>query len=55
MTLEEMKTSLITEYCNLQRIKNANNGHENKELDYQIKEVTAKLASLSVNVEELTL
>ncbi len=55
MTLEEMKTVYIGQFCDLQKIKKANDGHKNEELEYQIREVTAKLASLSVNVEDLTL
>ncbi len=55
MTPEEMKTNLIDQFVMLQEIKAANNGHENKELDYKIKVVGAKLASLGINVEDLTL
>ena len=55
MTPEEMKTYYIGQYCDLQEIKKANGDHENSVLDYQIKEVTAKLAALSVNVEDLSL
>ncbi len=55
MTPEEMKTGLITIYSDLQKIKKANGGHENQELDYQIRVTAAKLESLGVNVEELTL
>ena len=40
---------------NLQRIKRANNGVENQELEYQIKVTIAKLASLGVSVEDITL
>ena len=39
----------------LQRIKRANNGVENQELEYQIKVTIAKLASLGVSVEDITL
>ena len=55
MALEEMKTYYIDQFCNLQKIKKANGGHENEELAYQIKETAAKLAVLSVSVEGLTL
>ncbi|MBR5969116.1 MAG: hypothetical protein IK016_02085 [Lachnospiraceae bacterium] len=55
LTREELVTSLIEQFSNLQEIKRENGTHENKVLDYQIKVVTAKLASLSVNVEDLTL
>ena len=40
---------------NLQRIKKANGDQVNEELDYQLKGVIAKLSSLGVNVEEITL
>lgn len=40
---------------NLQRIGKANGDYENKEPDYQLKGVIAKLSSLGVNVEEITL
>lgn len=40
---------------NLQRIKKANGNQENIELDYQIKGVVAKLSSMGINVEDLTL
>lgn len=55
MTREELITNLIEQFSNLQEIKRENGGHENKTLDYQIKVVTAKLSSLSINVEDLTL
>ena len=42
-------------YTDLQRIKRANNGVENQELEYQIKVTIAKLASLGVSVEDITL
>ena len=55
MTPEEMKTYFIENYSELQAIKQDNGGHENKTLDYRIKVISAKLASLGVNVEDLTL
>ena len=55
MTIEEMKTILIDQYTDFQEIKQANGGHENKELDYKIKRTVAKLSSLDVSVEELRL
>ncbi|MBR0091430.1 MAG: hypothetical protein IJP92_07005 [Lachnospiraceae bacterium] len=55
MTTEEMKDTLITQYCDYQEIKEANDGHENRELDYKIKKTAARLASLGVNVEDLNL
>ena len=48
-------TVLIDKYTDLQRIKRANNGVENQELEYQIKVTIAKLASLGVSVEDITL
>ncbi len=55
MTDNELKSILIEQYTNLQRIKKANGDTVNTELDYQIKTTTAKLASMSVNVEDLNL
>ena len=55
MTDNELKSILIEQYTNLQRIKKANGNTVNEELDYQIKTTTAKLASMSVNVEDLNL
>lgn len=55
MTDNELKSMLIEQYTNLQRIKKANGETVNEELNYQIKTTTAKLSSMSVNVEELTL
>lgn len=55
MTEKELITYTIDTYMNLQRIKNANGGNENKELDYQLKGVVAKLSSMGVNVEDITL
>lgn len=37
MTEKELITVLIDKYTDLQRIKRANNGVENQELEYQIK------------------
>ena len=45
----------IDKYTDLQRIKIANGNNANTELDYQIKITTAKLATLGVNVEDITL
>ena len=50
MTEKELITVLIDKYTDLQRIKRANNGVENQELEYQIKVTIAKLASLGVSV-----
>nr|WP_294674080.1 hypothetical protein [uncultured Blautia sp.] len=55
MTEKELITMTIEYYMNLQRIKKDNKGTENKELDYQIRGTVAKLSSLGVNVEDLTL
>ena len=55
MTEKELITVLIDKYTDLQRIKRANNGVENQELEYQIKVPIAKLASLGVSVEDITL
>lgn len=55
MTEKELITITIDTYMNLQRIKQANGTQENKELDYQLKGVIAKLSSMGVNVEDLTL
>ena len=43
------------ELISLQRIKKSNGGVENKELDYQIKVTLAKLSSLGISVEDITL
>ena len=53
--MEEMKNVLIDQFTMLQEIKEANGTYENKELDYKIKTISAKLAALGVNVEDLTL
>ena len=45
----------IDRYAELQRIKKSNGSQENKELDYSIKLTVAKLLSLGVNVEDITL
>ena len=55
MSESELIAVLIDKQTDLQRIKKANGGVENAELDYQIKVTTAKLASMKVNVEDLTL
>ena len=58
--MEEMQDKewlmlLIDQYTNLQRIKKANGDMVNEELDYQIRATTAKLNSIGMNLEELTL
>ncbi|MCH5338349.1 MAG: hypothetical protein J1E03_06170 [Acetatifactor sp.] len=55
MTDKELITITIDRYTDLQRIKKANGNHENSELDYLIKVTIAKLSSLGVNVEDITL
>ena len=55
MTEKELITVTIDKYTDLQRIKKANGNTENSVLDYQIRIVTAKLSSMGVNVEDLTL
>ena len=55
MTDKELITITIDRYTDLQQIKKANGGHENEQLDYLIRVTTAKLASLGVNVEDITL
>ena len=55
MADNELKSLLIEQYTNLQRIKKANGTNRNEELDYQIKATTAKLSAMSVNVEDLNL
>lgn len=55
MSDKELITVTIDKYTDLQRIKKANGNTENYELDYQIKVVTAKLSSMGVNVEDITL
>lgn len=55
MTDKELITTTIDRYTDLQQIKKANGGHKNEMLDYLIKVTTAKLSSLGVNVEDITL
>lgn len=55
MTEKELIAITIDTYMNLQRIKKENGTQENKELDYQLKGVVAKLSSMGVNVEDLTM
>lgn len=55
MTREELISTVIDQFAVLQRIKRANGGHENSELDYELKLIVAKLSSLGVNVEDITL
>ena len=55
MTESELIAVLIDKYTDLQRIKKANGEVSNSELEYQIKATKAKLSSLKINVEDLTL
>lgn len=55
MTREELINFTIDKYTDLQRIKKANGNNVNHELDYQIKVIIAKLSSLGVSVEDITL
>lgn len=55
MTEKELITITIDTYMNLQRIKKENGDCQNRELDYQLKGVIAKLSSMGVNVEDITL
>lgn len=55
MSDKKLTAITIEQYGSLQRIKQANSGHDNPELDYALKLITAKLSSLGVNVEDITL
>lgn len=55
MSDKELITVMIDQYGAFQRIKKANGDHENKELDYELRLIVAKLSSMGVNVEEITL
>ena len=55
MTREELISLTIDKYTDLQRIKKANGNTENKELDYELKVTIAKLSSLGISVEDITL
>lgn len=55
MTRKELISLTIDKYTDLQRIKKANGNTENKELDYQLKVTIAKLSSLGISVEDITL
>ena len=54
MTREELISLTIDKYTDLQRIKKANGNTENKELDYQLKVTIAKLSSVGISVEDIT-
>ena len=55
MTDKELITITIDRYAELQRIKRENGNQENRELDYSMKLAIAKLSSMGVNVEDITL
>jgi len=55
MTREELVSITIDKYTDLQRIKKANGDCKNPELDYQLKVTIAKLSSLGISVEDITL
>ena len=55
MSDKELVTITIGHYGDLQQIKQANGGQENPVLDYVLKLTVAKLSSLGVNVEDITL
>ena len=55
MTDKELITVTIDRYTDLQRIKKAIGEHSNPELEYQIKVTVAKLASMGVSIEDITL
>lgn len=55
VTDKELITITIDRYAELQRIKRENGSQENRELDYAIKLTAAKLSSLGVNIEDITL
>lgn len=55
MTDKELTTITIDRYAELQQIKKANDGQKNEILDYYIKLTIAKLSSLGINVEDITL
>lgn len=55
MTDKELVTMTIDRYTDLQRIKKANGDFLNPELEYQLRVTTAKLSSMGVSVEDITM
>ncbi len=55
MSEKERITITMDRYAELQCIKRENGDYKNKELDYAIKLTAAKLSSLGVNIEDITL
>lgn len=53
MSREELACIMIDQYVDLQRIKKANGGAVNEELEYQIKGAMVKLAAIGVHVAGL--
>jgi len=53
MNQYEVINNTIDYYKNLQAIKRANNGQENKVLDYEIKTTRVKLESFGINLHNL--
>ncbi|MBQ7583705.1 MAG: hypothetical protein IJT24_03765, partial [Lachnospiraceae bacterium] len=51
----QSKKNFVVYDTMLQEIKAANGGRGNKELDYKVKAISAKLAALGANTEDLTL
>ena len=50
---EELVCILIDHYVDLQRIKKANVGVVNEELEYQIKTTRVKLSTFGIDISEL--
>lgn len=55
MTEKELISITIDRYTELLQIKKANGDYKNPMLDYFIKVTVAKLSTMGVNVEDLTL
>ena len=55
MSDKELVTITIEHYSHLQQIKQMNGDQKNPALEYIIKVTVAKLSSLGVNVEDITL
>jgi len=55
MSDKELVATMIDYYSDLQEIKQANGNQENPVLDYKLKVLVAKLSSLGINVEDITL
>jgi len=55
MSDKKLATMTVEHYGDLQHINKANGTLENPELDYVLKLTIAKLSSLGVNAEDITL